>query len=46
MNLRERRRKELERVRNKRAENKDKEARIIALAEKLHVKIGGGHGKY
>ena len=27
--------------RGKFAEQKDKEARIIALAEKLHVKIGG-----
>ena len=44
MDLRQRRKMERDMVRKKRkgkAEQADKEARLIALAEKLHVKIGG-----
>ena len=44
MDLRQRRQMERDMVRRKRkekAEQADKEARLIALAEKLHVKIGG-----
>jgi len=44
MDLRQRRKMELDRVRRqrkiKKIEQADKEARIIALAERLHVKIG------
>ena len=49
MDLRQQRKRELERIRKKRRDKvgqADKEARLIALAEKLHVKIGGGHGRY
>ena len=44
MDLRQRRKMERERARRKRKQKMDqadKEARLIALAEKLHVKIGG-----